>query len=293
MNIYNDITLIIVCFNSYKLIQKNLSEISKFKTIIVDNTKSDEIRLLVEGVKNIKYIKTKKNLGYGKSNNLGVSETTTPFILILNPDILVKSEAIEILYKSYFNYENIGILVPALYDNNNNRRSNGSLSYINREKINRKNILNDQKAEGNTCYQFVVGCAFLIKKEFFDEIGGFDKDLFMYFEDNDLCDKTIEKNKSIIEIPESKMIHLQGLSADNSFLQNCKLSIIHKISEYIYYKKKTNFFKLYKKILVNFFDYLQRFFINIIKLKFNKSFKNLLRILSIILYISKLYIFLY
>ena len=293
MNIYNDITLIIVCFNSYKLIQKNLSEISKFKTIIVDNSKSDEIGLLVKEVKNIKYIKTKKNLGYGKGNNLGVSESKTPFILILNPDILVEKTSIEILYKTYFSYENIGILVPSLYDNNDNRRSNGSISYINREKINKKNILNNQKAEGNTCYQFAVGCAFLIKKEFFDEIGGFDKDLFMYFEDNDLCDKTIEKNKSIIEIPESKMIHLQGLSADNSFLQNCKLSIIHKISEYIYYKKKTNFFKLYKKILVNFFDYLQRFFINIIKLKFNKSFKNLLRILSIILYISKLYIFLY
>ena len=293
MNIYNDITLIIVCFNSYKLIKKNLSEISKFKTIIVDNSKSDEIRLLVKGVKNIKYIKTKKNLGYGKGNNLGVSESKTPFILILNPDILVESESIKILYNSYFNYENVGILAPSLYDNNNNRRSNGSLSYINKEKISKKNILNNQKAEGNTCYQFVVGCAFLIKKDFFDKIGGFDKDLFMYFEDNDICDKTIEKNKSIIEIPESKMIHLQGLSADNSFLQNCKLSIIHKISEYIYYKKKTNFFNLYKKILVNFFDYLQRFFINIIKFKFNKSFKNLLRILSIILYISKLYIFLY
>ena len=293
MNIYNDITLIIVCFNSYKLIQKNLSEISKFKTIIVDNSKSDQIRLLVKGVKNIKYIKTKKNLGYGKGNNLGVSESKTPFILILNPDILVQSESIEILYKTYFNYENIGILVPALYDNSNNRRSNGSLSYINREKISKKNILNNQKAEGNTCYQFAVGCAFLIKKDFFDEIGGFDKDLFMYFEDNDLCDKTIKQNKSIIEIPESKMIHLQGLSADNSFLQNCKLSVIHKISEYIYYKKKTNLFNLYKKILINFFDYLQRFFINIIKLKFYKSFKNLLRILSIILYISKFYLFLY
>ena len=293
MNIYNDITLIIVCFNSYRLIQKNLSEISKFKTIIVDNSKSDEIRLLVEGVKNIKYIKTKKNLGYGKGNNLGVSESETPFILILNPDILVQSESIETLYKSYFNYENIGILAPALYDNNNNRRNNGTLSYINRDKVIMKNILNNQKAEGNTCYQFVVGCALLIKKEFFDEIGGFDKDLFMYFEDNDLCDKTIEKNKSIIEIPESKMIHLQGLSVNSTFLQNCKLSIIHKISEYIYYKKKSNFFKLHKKIFVNFFDYLQRFFINIIKFKFNKSFKNLLRILSIILYISKLYIFLY
>jgi len=293
MNIYNEITLIIVCFNSYKLIQKNLSEISKFKTIIIDNSKSDEIRLLVEGIKNIKYIKTKKNLGYGKGNNLGVSESKTPFILILNPDILVQSESIEILYKTYFNYENIGILAPALYDNSNNRRSNGSFSYINKEKISKKNILNNQKAEGNTCYQYAVGCAFLIKKDFFDEIGGFDKDLFMYFEDNDLCDKTIEKKRSIIEIPDSKMIHLQGLSTDSSFLQNCKLSIIHKISEYIYYKKKTNFFNLYKKILFNFFDYLQRFFINIIKLKFNKSFKNLLRILSIILYVSKLYLFLY
>ena len=142
MNIYNDITLIIVCFNSYKLIQKNLSEISKFKTIIVDNSKSDEIRSLVQEVKNIKYIKTKKNLGYGKGNNLGISESKTPFILILNPDILVESASIEILYKSYFSYKNIGILAPALYDNNNNRRNNGSLSYINREKINKKNILN-------------------------------------------------------------------------------------------------------------------------------------------------------
>ena len=105
--------------------------------------------------------------------------------------------------------------------------------------------------------------------------------------------KLLKKKRSIIEIPDSKMIHLQGLSTDSSFLQNCKLSIIHKISEYIYYKKKTNFFNLYKKILVNFFDYLQRFFINIIKLKLNKSFKNLLRILSIILYISKFYLFLY
>ena len=293
MNIYNDITLIIVCFNSYKLIQKNLSEISKFKTIIVDNSKSDEIRLLVQDVKNIKYIKTKKNLGYGKGNNLGVSESKTPFILILNPDILVESASIEILYKSYFSYENIGILVPALYDNSNNRRSNGSLSYINREKINKKNILNNQKAEGNTCYQFAVGCALLIKKEFFDEIGGFDKDLFMYFEDNDLCDKVILNKKSIIEITDSKMIHLQGLSSELTFFLKCKLSVIHKISEYIYYSKKTSFTYLYKKIMINFFDYLQRFLINFLKLNFRKSFKNLLRIVSIFLFLSKLYLILY
>ena len=54
---------------------------------------------------------------------------------------MVESASIEILYKTYFKYENIGILAPSLYDNSNNRRSNGNLSYINREKISKKNIL--------------------------------------------------------------------------------------------------------------------------------------------------------
>ena len=37
MNIYDEITLIIVCFNSEKLIQKNLNELKKFRIIIIDN----------------------------------------------------------------------------------------------------------------------------------------------------------------------------------------------------------------------------------------------------------------
>ena len=83
MNIYNDITLIIVCFNSYKLIQKNLSEISKFKTIIVDNSKSDEIRLLVEGVKNIKY---HEFISYDIWDSIEVESTNqhlVPFLLTI------------------------------------------------------------------------------------------------------------------------------------------------------------------------------------------------------------------
>lgn len=293
MSIFNNITLIIVSYNSYKLIKKNLNQIKKFKTIIVENSKSNEIESLVKEIENIKYIKTNKNLGYGLGNNLGVKKSNTPFVLILSPDIMVDSNSIEVLYSKFFKYKNIGILAPSLFDENGNRRSNGDISHIKKNKIIRKNILNDKKAEGDTCYEFIVGCSFLIKKDFFEKIGGFDKDFFMYFEDNDLCDKTILNNKSIIEIPESKMIHLQGLSSELTFLLKCKLSIIHKISEYIYYRKKTNFYYLYKKIIINFFDYFQRFLINFIKFKFEKCFKNFLRIISIFLFLSKLYLILY
>ena len=293
MSIFSNITLIIVSYNSHQLIKKNLNQIQKFKTIIVENSKSNQIQHIIKDIDNIRYIKSDKNLGYGLGNNLGVKESNTPFVLILSPDIMVDSNSIQILYNKFFKYKNAGILAPSLFDQKGNRRSNGNISHIKKNKIFKKKIFNNIKAEGDTCYEFIVGCSFLIKKDFFEKIGGFDKDFFMYFEDNDLCDKVISNNKSIIEIPDSKMIHLQGLSSELTLFLKCKLSVIHKISEYIYYSKKTSLLYLYKKIIINFFDYLQRFLINLIKFNFRKSFKNLLRIISIILFLSKLYLLLY
>ena len=81
MNIYDEITLIIVCFNSEKLIKKNLNELKKFKKIIIiDNSKSKKTFDLVKDFKNIDYLQTNKNLGFIKANNLGVNRATTPFL---------------------------------------------------------------------------------------------------------------------------------------------------------------------------------------------------------------------
>ena len=118
INIYKDITLLIVCYNSEILIKQNLNELKKFKTIIIDNSNSSETFNLIKDFPNINYIKTNKNLGYGQANNLGAKKASTPFIMILNPDILINSGAIKILYERYFKYENVGILAPSLYDNN-------------------------------------------------------------------------------------------------------------------------------------------------------------------------------
>ena len=60
MSMYNDVTLIIVCFNSEKLIEKNLTELKKFKTILIDNSKSKKTLELVKNYSNINYIEMKK-----------------------------------------------------------------------------------------------------------------------------------------------------------------------------------------------------------------------------------------
>ena len=72
-----------------------------------------------------------------------------------------------------------------------------------------------------------------------------------------------------------------------------KLSLIHKISSYIYVKKNTNFRFLILLIIKNFIDYLQRIFVNLLMFRFKKSFKNLLRFISLLLYVTSLYKILY
>ena len=294
MDIYNDITLILVTYRSEKLILKNLEVLKKFPVIIVDNSNSDELDLIVHKYNNIKLIKSSKNLGYGKAVNLGVSKSNTYFVLTVSPDILLTESSIEILFSTFVNnIDNIGILGPSLYDANMKRRTNGTISYIKKFKGNKIFNTTNNMPEGNICCEYLVGCCYLIKRDFFNSIGGFDEDFFMYFEDCDLCDRTLQNSKLIMEIPSSKFIHLENSSTEKKKFTDIKLSIIHKVSSYIYLKKKTNFIFLTFKILTNFIDYLQRFIINLLFFNLKKSLKNLLRIISIILYTTLFYKFLY
>lgn len=288
MNLYNDLTLIIVCYKSFNLIKKNFNNLKQFRTIIVDNSNCDKTYNLVKECNNIKFIKTSKNLGYGKANNLGISYAETKFVLILNPDIIIDKKSIFTLYNKINEYNNVGILAPSLYSETNQRRSNGSRSFLTKKLY--KNIKNiDNSSSGDTCYDYVIGCALFMERNFFNEIKGFDENFFMYFEDNEICDRVYKFNKIVIETPESKMIHIEGESSEKNFKTDCKLSIIHKISEFIYLNKNLTKFNLYKNLIIQLFDYFQRMFFNFLTFKYKKSFKNFLRILSIILFITNLY----
>jgi GT2 family glycosyltransferase len=129
----------------------------------------------------------------------------------------------------------------------------------------------------------------LFKRSFFLEIGGFDERFFIYYEDNDICDRINANNKMVLEVPSSKMIHLQGKSTKSNFITSTLLSIIHKISEYKYLNKNISKYKLSGILILNTLDYSQRFLINLFFLKFRLSYKNLLRLISIFLFITQAY----
>ena len=290
MSFYKDITIIIVSYKSEKLIIQNLEIIKKFPTIIINNSMSDEFNTLINDFKNIELIKPDSNLGYGKANNLGVNKSKTPYVLIANPDILLNEQLINTLYSTFLNYDDdIGVVGPALYDSNMKRRTNGSISHVKKIRGSKLSSSINNIPEGNMCCDFLVGCCLFMKRDFFIELGGFDKDFFMYFEDNDLCDRIIKNGKTVVEVPSAKVIHLENSSSKKNSFQNYKLAIIHKISEYIYLKKKISLIDLIIIITKHTIDYLQRFIFNLLFFKFKKSIKNFLRLVSIFLYITMLH----
>ena len=294
MNIFKDITLIYVAHKSDDIIKKNIDIIKLFNVIIVDNSNSSDLKNYLSKFDNITFINS-PNLGFGHANNLAANNAQTPYIFIVSPDIFFTISSLEILYNEFLSYKNVGVAGPSLFDESNIRRNNSSLSFL-KKKIYRNSFqrkiykyIYQTLADGNISCDYIIGCSMLFKKSFFLDIGGFDEQFFIYYEDNDICDRIRSRNKMVLEIPSSKMIHLQGKSTKADFKINALLSITHKISEYKYLCKNITLIKLITIIFINALDFSQRILINLFLFRFKTSYKNVLRLISIFLYITRTY----
>ena len=67
-----------------------------------------------------------------------------------------------------------------------------------------------------------------MKRDFFNILGGFDTNFFMYYEDCDLCDRSLQKDKYIMEVPAAKLIHLENASSKKKFFTSSFLSSLIK-----------------------------------------------------------------
>src|SRR6056300_1055581 len=121
MTISKDITGIIVLYDTTIEILDCLERLKNIKFIIVDNGKCDKkiINKILEFKNIIKYLKPKKNLGFGRANNFAFKYVNTKYTLLINADIKTTEDDIEKLVDTLIKYPNTGISVPLLVDNVN------------------------------------------------------------------------------------------------------------------------------------------------------------------------------
>ncbi len=192
-----DITAVITSFKSETKILNCVKSLGKdFKIIIIENSNDKKLKdKLEKEYPNIKCVLSDKNLGYAKGNNLGLKMAETKYALIINPDAEVQNNAIDNFFLTAKNKPNFAIIAPFIQEENNNvsETSNGIFEVKN-----------------------VKGFAMFLNLEECRDVGFFDENFFIYFEEIDLCKRLIKKNKKIFLDTNIKINHAGGTSHDES-----------------------------------------------------------------------------
>ena len=217
-----DITAVITSFRSENKILNCIKSLGdNFKIIVVENSNDKKLKEKLEkSYPNLKCILSDKNLGYAKGNNLGLSIVKTKYALIINPDAEVQNKTIDNFFLAASNKPNFAIIAPHIQEERNN-------------------ISSKEIKTGIYEVKSVKGFAMFLNLKQFEELGFFDENFFIYFEEIDLC-KRIRKNDIKIYIdPSIKVNHLGGTSHNSEINKTMELSRNwHWMWSSFYYHKK-------------------------------------------------------
>ncbi len=221
-----DLTVVIVTFQSEKVIIDCINSIDKnLPIIVVENSSNHNFkRQLEKRFTNVECILTNDNLGMGRGNNVGIRYASSNFVMIINPDTILYrdtiSELINISKKIDFS-----ILSPISDDKN----------YPNYKGVNsEENDLMD--------VDHVDGYSMLLNKSKFNN-QYFDEEIFMFLENNDLCKRMKARKEKIFISKNAKIKHYGGKSVD--FKKDLEIEILrnwHWMWSKFYFKKKYNGF---------------------------------------------------
>lgn len=235
--------------------------------IVVDNGSRDEsvsmIKKMSENWRELKLIESKKNLGFGKANNLGAKYAKGKFILYLNSDAIVEDIDFRDLIEVFSLNSDIGaltvkvVLPDGQIDPASHRgfptiwRSFTYFTGLERLFINIP-ILNRVFGGYHLVYlnlneiheiEVPTGAFLILKKEVVEKIKGFDKDYFAYGEDIEMAWQIKKLKLRIIYYPLWTVLHLKSMSG----LKKNDEKIKKKTSFYFYDSMKIFYKKHYEK----------------------------------------------
>lgn len=263
------ISIIIVNYNLKRDLFECIESIIKskpstpYEIIVIDNSDKNEIEKDINSLfSKVVYIKTNKNLGYGAGNNLGVKYAKGDYVFILNPDTKIIEGDINNLVNIINRNKKAGAVAPLLVHKDNNpfelqgvkeltpKRAMFALSFIEklipRNKIYKDYYYYDWDKSKLKEVDVVPGTAFLIKKEIYNKIGGFDPNFFLYFEEFDLCRRLRKLGFKNYITPSLKIYHKWGASTEKN-----KQTSKHFLQSRFYYFRKN--FGLLNALLVESF----------------------------------------
>ena len=209
----NNLTFVIVTFNSRKVIFDCLNSLPKeFHKLIIDNSSDKELKKeLEQNYDKIKVILS-ENKGMGAGNNLGILRSNTQYVYVLNPDVVLKKDTLSNINTSISGLQNFAILSPI---SDNLDYPNFKIGKKIGETIHKDIIANVEEIDG---YSMIINKSFFSNNIFFDE------KFFMYLENVDLCLRAKKNDGKLIIVKNSKIHHLGAKAVDDLYSKEVELS---------------------------------------------------------------------
>lgn len=219
------------CLNSI-LLDADIDKLLNFEIIIVDNAspnkKLTEVEKKFQSEK-IHFYYLSENIGFGKGCNYAFEKVLGRYVCFLNPDTILSQDIFSPIIELFQQDPSIGIIGPRqqirgpFFDFSAGFSPNIFFEFVNILGIGvflESFILRMYVAiipKEIYIVNWVLGACLCISSDLFGEVGGFDKDYFMFFEEVDLCLRTHKKGYKTVYKPDLKIHHIGSVSGKKDY----------------------------------------------------------------------------
>lgn len=231
-----ELTVIVISYNTRVLTLAALRTLyqttlcTRFRTVVLDNASADgSADAVAEAFPQVELIRSGENLGFARANNEVAALARTEWLLLLNPDTEVHAGAIDNLMDFARAHPEAGIyggrtvfpdgaLNPGSCWNRITPWSvfcsaTGLTAAFPRNDLFDTEGLGNWQRDSERAVDIVSGCFFLIRRELWNRLGGFDLRYFMYGEEADLCLRAQTMGAHPRITPTAEIMHLAGASS--------------------------------------------------------------------------------
>ncbi len=214
-------TIIVVTYNSRRWLQRQSAALqaqteTRWTLVVVDNASAaDQRPQLGELSPKTTLIQSETNLGFAAANNLAARRCTTPYLVFLNPDAFPESNWLKALLATAERYPQAGAIgstqmraeAPGIFDGTGDVMHATGIAY--RSSFGERATAPPPLSETFSA----CGAAMLVRRDLFEQTGGFDERYFCYFEDVDLGFRLRLLGWRTLQSPDAVVAHVGGGSS--------------------------------------------------------------------------------
>lgn len=203
-NALADITVVSVACDSAAMLGGLLDGLGDaLPVVVVDNASVDDSAALARR-RGARVLPLTRNAGFGRACNIGAEAATTPYLLFINPDARIRPDQILALHGRLRERTDLFAVAPML----------GAADRAPAQKT--KNYLDVLDLGQTPELTSLSGSAFMTRRDAFLSLGGFDANIFLYYEEDDLFWRARNRGYKL-ELIEAMIIdHAHGRSCGPS-----------------------------------------------------------------------------